>query len=115
MIVPRVFCLTVGLRNTGRWEIRPELRILANIRYKHTLELIKDYFGVGTIFYTGKTIGYRVGSVKDLISVIIPHFNQYPLLSTKVCTFVLWSKAISMMHSGEHKTKEGFMEMLSIH
>ena len=50
---------------------------------------MKDYFGVGTIFHTGKNVVYRVGSVKDLVSVIIPHFEKYPLLSTKVCTFIL--------------------------
>lgn len=79
------------------------------------LEYLKDYFEVGTIFYTGKNVGYRVGSVKDLISVIIPHFNQYPLLSKKVCTFTLWSKAINMIYSGDHKTKKGFLEILSIY
>jgi len=111
------FGLQFTLRNpaTGRWEIKAELRILANVRYKNVLEYIKDYFEVGTIFYSGKNVGYRVGSVKDLISVIIPHFNKYPLLSTKVCTFNLWSKAINMMYSGDHKTQPGFLEILSIY
>jgi hypothetical protein len=36
-------------------------------------------------------------------------------LSTKACTFTLWSKAIHLMHSGRHKTHAGFMEILAIH
>lgn len=62
-----------------------------NARHKKILQLIKGYFGVGTIFHSGKNAGYRVGSVKELISVIIPHFIIYPLLST-VSTFTLLSK-----------------------
>lgn len=89
MIGSACFRLAVALRKTGRWEIRPEFIILANARYKNVLELIKDYFEVGTVFQNGKNVVYRVGSVKELISVIIPHFTKYPLLSTKVRTFTL--------------------------
>ena len=86
-----------------------------NVRHKKVLQLIKGYFGVGTIFHSGKNAGYRVGSVKDLISVIIPHFIKYPLLSTKACTFSLWHEAINIMHSGTHKTHAGFLNILAIH
>jgi len=86
-----------------------------NVRHKKVLQLIKGYFGVGTIFHSGKNAGYRVGSVKYLISVIIPHFIKYPLLSTKACTFSLWHEAINIMHSGTHKTHAGFLNILAIH
>ena len=109
------FSITLALRATGRWDIRPEFLILVNARHKKVLEVIKGYFGVGTIFHSGKNAGYRVGSVKELLSVIIPHFIKYPLLSTKACTFTLWSKAIHLMHSGSHKTDAGFREILAIH
>lgn len=110
------FSISVVRRSsTGRWEIRPEFIILTNIRHKNILEQVKYYFGVGAIYHSGKNVGYRVSSVKDLVSVIIPHFIKYPLLSTKVCTFSLWSKAIDIFISGKHKTEPGFMEVLSIY
>lgn len=86
-----------------------------NARHINILKLIRAFFGVGTIFHSGKNAGYRVGSIKELISVIIPHFIKYPLLSTKTCTFNLWSKAIHLIHSGARKTDAGFMEILSIY
>jgi len=101
--------------NLNNLYIRPEFIILANVRHKKVLQLIKGYFGVGTIFHSGKNAGYRVGSVKDLISVIIPHFMKYPLLSTKACTFSLWHEAINIMHSGAHKTDTDFLKTLAIH
>jgi ribosomal protein L20 len=34
-----------------------------NARHKKVLQEIKGYFGVGTLFHSGKNAGYRVGSV----------------------------------------------------
>lgn len=56
-----------------------------------------------------------MGSVKDIVNVIIPHFVKYPLLSTKISTFTLWSKAIYLMYNGEHKQDSGRHEIYSIH
>lgn len=95
------------LRSTGRLDIRPEFIIFIKSRHVNILNIVKDYFGVGTIYYQGANSGYRVGSVKDLVNVIIPHFEKNPLLSTKVSTFTLWSKAIYLMYNGEHKQDSG--------
>jgi hypothetical protein len=44
---------------------------------------IKDYFGVGSITKCGvSTLQYTVNSLKDL-SIIISHFDNYPLISQK--------------------------------
>jgi hypothetical protein len=48
-----------------------------------------EYYLLGGACQFWKNAGYRVGSVKELIFVIIPHFIKYPLLSTKSCTFTL--------------------------
>ena len=44
---------------------------------------IKSFFGVGNIYLRpsyNKAV-YRVNKISDLINVIIPHFNAYPLLT----------------------------------
>ena len=104
-------------RSTGRWEIRPEFVIyVKKNRYENILKIVKDYFGgIGTIYYQGMNVAYRVNSVKDLFNIIIPHFVNYPLLSTKVSTFTLWSKAIYLMYNGQHKEDSGRHEIYSIH
>jgi len=47
------------------------------------LELIKSYFGgIGNINKRGEdSFQYRVTSLQDLINVIIPHFDKYPLIT----------------------------------
>jgi hypothetical protein len=47
------------------------------------LELIKAFFGVGSITQQGqKSVQYRVTSIKEL-KVIISHFEKYPLMTKK--------------------------------
>jgi len=43
---------------------------------------MKSYFGVGNITKQGEnSVQYRVTSPQDLINIIIPHFNKYPLIT----------------------------------
>jgi len=51
---------------------------------------IQSFFGgIGSITVNGQTASFRVSKVDDIINVIIPHFNQYPLQSAKLIDFQL--------------------------
>jgi len=56
---------------------------------------------------------YRVTKIDDLINVIIPHFNTYPLLTQKYSDFILWSKVANLMSKKEHLTTLGFTTILT--
>ena len=58
---------------------------------KDLLYEVQSFFGVGTLRINKKTnsVNYSVSSVKDLKSVIIPHFIKYPLRSAKSVDFRL--------------------------
>lgn len=58
---------------------------------------------------------YRVTSLKDLNEVIIPHFSNYPLLTSKYSNFTLWTKVITKMLMKEHLDKKGFLDILQIY
>jgi hypothetical protein len=55
------------------------------------LESIKDYFGVGIVNLENntKSASYKILSVTDLINVIIPQFDKYPLISQKQADYLL--------------------------
>lgn len=83
------------------------------------LRKIKLFFGVGYIVPVGKDkVFYAVLSVKDLINVIIPHFDKYPLLTQKRADFVLFTSAIIFISQGEHirgwGTNEGINQIVGI-
>jgi hypothetical protein len=47
-----------------------------------------------------------------MLGNIIPHFSNYPLLTTKVTKFIIWEKSITLVESNAHKTDNGFMTLL---
>lgn len=56
---------------------------------------------------------YRVTKIEDLINVIIPHFEAYPLLTKKKGDFLLWYKVVQLMSKKQHLTPSGFSKILS--
>ena len=80
------------------------------------LERIKAQFGVGVISLTENSCSYRVYSLKDLINVIIPYFEQYPLVSQKKADFAnsLFKSIVEIMDKRKHLTNEGLQQIVNI-
>jgi hypothetical protein len=82
---------------------------------KFLLEKIQSFLGVGNITKLGKeSISYRVTSIKDLINIIIPHFDKYTLLTQKQADFLLFKSIIELINEKKHLNIEGFEKILSI-
>jgi hypothetical protein len=75
---------------------------------------IQLFFGVGGISLSKDSALYHVSSVKDLTSVIIPHFMKYPLLTQKCADFQLFKMAIELINKKEHLTLEGLAKIWGI-
>jgi hypothetical protein len=70
--------------------------------------------GVGQIYNNGNgAYQYRVYSMKDL-SVIIAHFDKYPLLTQKLADFLSFKRVIELMNRKEHLTTEGLRKIVGI-
>jgi hypothetical protein len=68
--------------------------------HKKDLELLKNIQscleGVGSISLrkTTNVVDYTVGSVGDLVNVVIPFFKKYPLITRKYADFKLFSQIV---------------------
>lgn len=82
------------------------------------LKKIQDFFDAGTIINRvrkGKpSVIYSVQSIKTLKNIIIPHFNQYNLLTTKKDDFNFFSKVVDILVTKQHKTEQEINEILSL-
>lgn len=81
------------------------------------LNRIQAYFkGVGGIRVNNKdlSVNYSVSSLKDIIDVIIPHFDTFPLLTQKSADYLLFKKVVYLMERKEHLTNEGLRNIVSI-
>ena len=76
---------------------------------------IKDFFKVGNI-YTSKRgiVYYTVGSVKNIVKYIIPHFDKFPLVTKKSKDFILFKEILLIMEKGEHNTIPGLLKIFSL-
>jgi hypothetical protein len=100
------------------YHVMPVFSIQLHIKDLSLLELFKSYFKVGTLKIKknkdNTTVIYSIQSVKDILAVIIPHFDEYPLLTKKRADYILFKQIIHLMNDSKHLTKEGLKEIVSI-
>ena len=80
------------------------------------LECIKEYFNTGFIVKNRKdnTIVYEVNNLKDLINIIIPHFEKYPLRSNKNNSFLIFSYITKKVYNKEHYNIEELYKIINL-
>ena len=56
-----------------------------NYDRREVLDLMKEYFKCGFMRrdYSDKTLKYEIRSLEELLNNIVPHFQKFPLLSSK--------------------------------
>ena len=91
------------------WEVRPSLSVSQNSDRSEVLLLMQEYFGCGTIRpdRSDRTLKWEVRSLPVLTARIIPHFETYPLLSSKQQDFELFADVCKRMVGSEHLTPIG--------
>jgi len=103
-------------KNRIGWQVNISFIIGLHKRDVELLNHIQGYFGgVGII---RKEIGdfcdFKVNSINDLINVIIPHFDKYPLVTMKRADYLLWREVVMMMSQGKHLTESGLQTIINI-
>lgn len=81
------------------------------------LQLIQEYFGgIGRIHEDPKKARaeFRVSSLEELITVILPHFNTYSLITKKQANFLLFREILLLKNNKEHLTKEGLQKLVNL-
>lgn len=98
------------------WELRPSFSVSQNEDRRQVLDIIQQYFGCGYIRrdYADKTVKFEIRDHGELMSKIIPHFDEFPLLSKKQDDFELFKRIVQLIDSGKHLTKDGFIEIVHI-
>lgn len=82
-------------------------------RDKLLLYKIKEFFGVGKVINRGDSVYYyNVSKFEDLI-LIVNHFDNYPLITTKWADFELFKKVVNMLLNKEHLTIQGLQEIVN--
>ncbi|OSX56128.1 hypothetical protein POSPLADRAFT_1160921 [Postia placenta MAD-698-R-SB12] len=88
-------------------------RLTQHTRDTQLMELIIKYLGVGRLEKDSRNrvVTIVVGNFSNLTEIIIPFFNQYPILGVKHLDYQDWCKIANLISQGSHLTIEGFEEI----
>ena len=106
-------CFTVSIspRPTLRvgGEVRPSLSVSQNGDRSEVLLAIQEYFGCGSLRpdRSDLTLKWETRRLTNLLSVVIPHFRDYPLQSGKRRDFELFAEICERMARKEHRVPDG--------
>jgi len=112
-------CFTTTLRNdknykTG-WAIVPAFKIKLHKKDKELLNKIKSYFKeAGTIWNNNRAVYYTVCDKNEIMKVIIPHFEKYPLITQKQADFILFKNIMELVNKGKHLDINFLEEIINI-
>jgi hypothetical protein len=113
-------CFTVSIAPRSTlcvgWEVRPSLSVSQNGDRAEVLSLLLEYFGCGSLRpdRSDKTLKWEVRSLSLLIERIVPHFEKYPLLSSKHRDFRLFADICRRMTNGEHLERCGLRDIVRL-
>ena len=57
---------------------------------------------------------FRVSSLEELLTVIIPHFDRYPLITRKQGDYLLFREIVNMKAQKLHLTSEGLQDIVNL-
>ncbi len=98
------------------WETKPSFSVSQNEDRSETLFAMQKIFKSGFMRrdISDKTLKYEVRSLNDLITKVIPHFDTYPLLSSKQKDFKLFKTICLLMKKDKHKNKKGLQKIVTL-
>lgn len=96
------------------FETKPSFSVSQNEDRAQILFLMQNEFKCGFIRrdFSDKTLKYEVRSLEDLVNKIIPHFENYPLLSLKQKDFKFFKQICFMMQKDLHRNKKGLEKII---
>jgi hypothetical protein len=112
------FSVTIRKNPRGNtWWVDHRYSIGLHIKDLALLQLIQEYFGgIGRILEDPKKARaeLRVSSLEELVTVILPHFNTYNLITKKQADFLLFREILLLKKDKEHLTKEGLQNLVNL-
>lgn len=110
------FSISFNTRNklkTGV-EVRPSFAVGQNRRSLPAMQKMQAYFGCGAIRFSrhDQTYKYEVRSIGDIRKRVIPHFQKYPLQTSKLEDFAIFAWICDEIAAGKHLNKEGLQAII---
>lgn len=98
------------------YRVQLRFRISQHSRDFILMQKIVEYFGSGKIYkYAGKSaVSLSIVDFKDITNILVPFFNENPIIGIKLYDYLDWCKIHSLMLNRTHLTVEGINSIRKI-
>jgi hypothetical protein len=113
-------CFTVSISPRAklrvRWEVRPSFSVSQNGDRAEVLYALQAYFGCGSIRpdRSDQTLKWETRRLGDILETVIPHFEQWPLMSGKGRDFERFAQICRLMAEGAHRSRPGLARIVEL-
>lgn len=113
------FSVTICKHKSARlgWKIDPLFQVYQHKDNARVLYLFKQFMGCGYVSKKGGNPScyvYCVDKIDDLITKVIPFFQNYPLMGEKYDNFLLFEQIVLGLAAKQHQTRGGFITLTKI-
>jgi LAGLIDADG endonuclease len=99
------------------WWVQACFQLGLHVKDKDLLLQIKSFFNeTGSIYAINKNkaLLYQVRNLNEITKEIIPHFENYSLITQKQSDFLLFKEIIKLMNKNEHLTEDGLVKIINL-
>ena len=118
-------CFSISVvRNSGcllGWQVQHEFSVTQSAPSRPALELLQRMFGCGQIIENRRNDNHRhpllrfsVKRRSELTGVIVPFFEQHPLITAKRADFMMFASVLRMMEKGAYLTEDGLRRIAAV-
>ncbi|TAN58506.1 endonuclease [Patescibacteria group bacterium] len=112
------FSVSFSLREKMRYgiEIRPSFSVSQHKRNKDIILFLQSFFRCGGVRFSKRDQNYKfeVRSIDDLIKIVIPHFDQNPLKTSKQKDFENFKQICRLIRSNQHLSQSGIVKIVNL-
>ena len=113
-------CFSVSFNKRARFttgiEVRPSFMVAQNKRSLKILQEIQSYFGCGGLRFVNsdQTYKYEVRKIGDLMKKVIPHFQKFPLKTSKSADFEKFVRICELVYQSKHLNRQYLEEIINL-
>jgi hypothetical protein len=103
------------------YQVGHEFAVTQGAKSVESLRLLKRHFAVGEVYRNRRHDNHKddlyrfsVARRNDLIKVIIPFFEKYPLRTSKQFDFIKFAECVRLMQFDVHLTHKGMIKIAEI-
>ena len=113
-------CFLVLVRRSKCYKLKEgaclRFQVTQHFRDAELMQMLASYFGCGAYYAVPgySHVNFLITKFSDITSKVLPFFEKYPLLGSKVLNYEDFKKAAEIIKAGGHLTREGLDQIRSI-